>query len=148
MNNQRRIVLATVCAWVVYAAFYVLNSFLGGYHWEFVSDGSSGYSVNGKTPIFGTRTAVLWQPRLGYMTATERDSLGFMFAPLIHLDRTLWHPSVHRDDTNYLKWLSGLNRSDVHPNTREFFVGYKPLNDAEPRGENSPAKELLQINSR
>jgi hypothetical protein len=122
MNSERRCLVWTLSVAALYVLSYGINSVSGGYYWEFVSDGSWGYGRDGMV-MFGTRNAVLWQPRFGYLDASRKNILGVLYSPLIALDRNYWHRSGNLRDPNYRSWVRGVRRSDVHPSTRQYFSG-------------------------
>lgn len=104
---KRSFYLAVV-ALVIYIGIYVPNSIFGGY-WGHPVAGSLQYSFGMSLP-----TAFLWQPYWGYADATSKSFLGFVFYPLISIDRSYVH---HTKDLSNAQDEQDLRKAGIrwHP---------------------------------
>jgi hypothetical protein len=77
---------------ILYFGSYMVNSATGGYWRKPESDG--------KHKVLGVdlKTALLWQPRFGYYSATRTDIIGAIYIPLIWIDRGLFHKTLYITD--------------------------------------------------
>jgi hypothetical protein len=62
---------------------YGIASWRGGYHLR--------PELGADTTI---PTLIRWQPRPGHRSAESTDALGWLWAPLIALDRAVWHRDI------------------------------------------------------
>lgn len=96
---KRRSLLVLMIIMSVYAQTYVILSFLGDRQQEIT--GAFRLAYKGY-PLPAGPDALVWQPRFIYFnvrnsfdgsTVVESNFLGYMFAPLIYIDRWLFHKS-------------------------------------------------------
>ncbi len=75
---------------VAYSAFYLLVSFAGKY--------TEGPAASGETRIFDGAWAVrdqyVWEPKFFIHRPYEKNFLGFIYWPLIVIDRKYWHKNI------------------------------------------------------
>ena len=67
-------------------------------------------------------TAILWQPRFGYLALAPHDSLGAIYAPLIRIDRRFFHPTIYIFDDEKDTKASSLPIFKVHPFWRDAYL--------------------------
>ena len=77
-------------------AFAIADIWLLGY---FIASLRGGYWLRpeaGEAAFAGldVPTVIRWQPRPGFASAERRDALGWIWAPLIALDRGVWHRDI------------------------------------------------------
>ncbi len=73
-----------------YFAFYIFTSFAGRY--------TEGPVASGETRIFNGAWAVrdqyVWEPKFFIHRPYDKNFLGFIYWPLIVIDRKYWHKSI------------------------------------------------------
>ena len=124
MQKRRKMfhnVVKALALWCgIYVVAYVLNSALGGYWLAPSRDGH--FRFKQEFGGFSMTVAIMWQPRFGHNALEHLDYLGFLFEPLILLDRAWVHPTHYLIDDDFDSWLKQLPPSKVHPKFREDFV--------------------------
>jgi hypothetical protein len=106
---------------LLYVVSYLVNSSTGGYYWLVVNDGTGVYGPSGSRIA---TSVILWQPRIGHGNGDHSGLLGYVYRPLIQLDRRLWHPKIDASkmDRDYFSRVSKLRVRDIHPETHDEFV--------------------------
>jgi hypothetical protein len=102
---------------LLYVAIYLMDSYMGGYYLRPEADGVKRYKL--QYGGLALPLAVLWQPRYGHCALGRTDYLGYMFAPVIWLDRRFVHPTKYVDDNADWDWLQKLQEKDYHPEFRQ-----------------------------
>ncbi len=125
MKTQNKSVAVFLCITGLYIFSYAINSLLGGY-WIMPE-----YDRNDpRTPGEVVRTAIQWQPWIGYHSLSNRSVVGSFYAPLIVADRALVHRTRYfSDETVY--WGNRLPRRMFHPKWRPVVDWMRPDDWAE-----------------
>lgn len=144
MQNQRKFLkdvskaLAMVAG--IYVLVYAINSAMGGYWLRPGRDGRVRYK-----PEFGglsVTVAILWQPRFGHNALGQTDYLGFIFQPLIAIDRAWIHRTHYLIDDDFNAWSKQLSPSRVHPKFRQESINARAKPSASSKG--SPGKDSVK----
>lgn len=98
--------------------FVILDVWLFGY---VIASARGGYwlrpeSADVQLAGVDVPTMVRWQPRPGFASSERRDLLGWIWAPLIALDRSVWHRDLDlatQDGRARLK--QAFDDSHIHP---------------------------------
>ena len=114
MKTKQRFIIVVLAGLTLYGGSYVADSLSGGYwmmpernlHDQF----DCGLSMH---------TAFNWQPRIGYHSQFVTDAMGYLYAPLIRLDRRFIHPTHYLSDKGGFDWCDNLPISEMHPRFRE-----------------------------
>src|SRR5438477_4260043 len=89
-QNRRKEIIMLGNLLAAYLAFYILASFAGKY--------TEGPVASGKTRIFDGAWAVrdqcVWEPKFFTHRPYDKNFLGFIYWPLIVIDRNYWHRSI------------------------------------------------------
>ena len=112
-------------ACVFYILSYVFDSYFGGYWLKPEMDGSVRYVPNAGG--FALPVSIMWQPRYGHDSVGHTDLLGWIYAPLILLDRNFIHPTKNMvlDEQGTWKWLHHTSSDQIHPFFRKEFEDWK-----------------------
>jgi hypothetical protein len=96
-----------------YLVSYSANSLMGGYYNMPDADFNSPpfYSFGGTAPIY-----ILWQPRFGHMSKRKVDVIGYIYYPLIRLDRTFFHKTKSMADEDFYEWADEMIKSNMIKN--------------------------------
>lgn len=90
LSKIRKEIVIIVSSGLVYVLIYLLLTLAGKY--------SEGPVASGNTRIFNGAWAVrdhyVWEPRYMFHRPYDKNFLGFIYWPLITLDRKLWHRSI------------------------------------------------------
>ena len=119
-DKLKKLIKSLSIIFAIYVVAYVVNSVAGGYWMAPSRDGHVRFK-----PEFGAlsvRVAIMWQPRIGHNALGQLDYFGFLFEPLILLDRAWVHPTHYMIDDSFNAWLHALPPSKVHPVFREEFI--------------------------
>ena len=84
---------------LVYCIGYAINSINGGYGKVPEIDGRDRYAGG-----LAMATAIKWKPVLGNWLVHDGDYWGFVFYPLLMLDRTYWHETHYITDMDFFEW--------------------------------------------
>ena len=106
---------------IVYLGLYSFDSVCGGYLMRLETDPAERYQV-GEYSFAARRTAVLWQPWIGYSSHDHSDLAGFVFYPLIWIDRKVWHKTMYATDPEVQNEIDNLSPLRVHPESRREFL--------------------------
>ena len=80
--------ISLLLAFFLYVGSYIANSLCGGY-WPRPVSGELSYSSG-----LGLPTLFLWQPHFGYYDPNDQDTVGRVYAPLIYIDRLIFHKNL------------------------------------------------------
>ena len=109
-------VLRIICGYaMIYFLSYVADSYFGGYWLRPEMDGRDRI-------VFAMQNAVMWQPRFGHESIGHQDFLGFLYTPLLRLDRKFVHATLYTTEDAGNKKLNAMKLSQVHPYWRDEFV--------------------------
>lgn len=103
--------MASAAVVFAYIAVYCVNSAAGGYprvEWRYPNGGVI-WNVISEPYVFR------WEPYLGRWSENRRDILGYLFAPLIELDRRCVHRSRHREEADFEYWYENSYPRLKHP---------------------------------
>jgi hypothetical protein len=117
VKHKKFTVIITFLA--LYTGSYLINNLNGGYVWELAR--AKKYTMEGLSRY----TACHWQPRYGMKTKFETDLIGNFYSPLIYIDRKFFHPTKHRLDRGFWKWLYQREINEWHPNSKHLFITWK-----------------------
>ena len=109
MKRLKWVLAFALVALLAYLGSYVVNSLFGGYSRRLEPGGTSRYSGG-----LAMRSTLMWQPRFGRCAPSGVDALGWLFYPLIEIDRSLLHKNkdVFRDEEEI---YSVTNAFQFHP---------------------------------
>lgn len=102
-----------VCAVCIYFGMYIVNAFNGGYTLELDFHPHDRWSPS----------AFYWQPAIGRSKyfVRESDWVGFIYSPLISIDRQLFHPAIVLGDEDSYRRSEKWEERDIHPAWRDEF---------------------------
>jgi hypothetical protein len=104
----------------LYLALYIPNTMCGGY-WGRPVSGMMEFA-----PGMAFHSAFLWQPRIGYEDTYNESPAGWLWSPLIHLDRRYFHRSLDLFNSDDEALIFSTNRAvKWHPKALEEAKQYK-----------------------
>lgn len=97
---------------LLYIGSYSANSMLGGY-WMRPERAAKARGAAASSD------QIEWQPRIGFVSRASTDVTGYIFWPLVQLDRRFVHHSRDLADENTFVWADSLPPAKIHPLQRE-----------------------------
>lgn len=132
----RRICFGLLASTALYVAAYIPNSLLGGYWMEYAFD------------FRGGPTMFYWQPAIGFRAPWYRRTtvLGYAFAPLIEIDRRIFHPTIELGSVEGNLRFYRLTVNEVHPHWRTWYKSHlSPTGEFELRDTDHANNEIGSI---
>src|ERR1041384_790834 len=112
---KKKKIAATFVILFLYVISFLFNTVAGGYWLTPETGGSHKWSFGLSMP-----TLILWQPYFGYDAPNNTSIAGYIYLPLIALDRRLWHPTMDliNDEQEIFEKIN-FHTIKVHPRFQE-----------------------------
>lgn len=123
LTLRQTIPMGLLIAHGAYVLLYAVNSLMGGY---WLVPAWDRHRNDGRSSRERMNTAgVMWQPRFGHNVVGkygDTDFLGYLFAPMIAMDRAWVHRTHLIVDSDFASWSQNVPLAEVHPKQRPQFT--------------------------